>query len=241
MNPAENTKNGTAPTVNNSLHQYPAQNVKALEDTPAHIIAGIAAQLQINDMPLAERVRMAFELLDTAESGIKGLKKLGCHHTGINEHISAQAEFEDEKAEQETLINSPYIQNDRVAFEKAMSFLFSRGVEKKDRPAKFALYVAECYLPSEEDHALITDFSKEGISERIFAAINGEKKDPSPTIEKWKQEGIPADFFIKARKEFPDWWKAYVSHQRSVAGKQSKKGKQGKVRSNKDKRQGARV
>lgn len=218
--------------------QSPAQNPKTLAATPSHIIAGIAAQIQTPVLKPVERVRLAFELLDAAESGIQGLKKLGCHHTGLNEHLDAQIDFADEKAEADTLLHSPIIKNDVVDFDTAMSLLFSRGVAKKDRPERFARFVTIYYLSPE------AELAKEEAVNRgdLMSVILGEHKtDSDAVLKKWMKEGVPADFFILAQKEFPDWWRAYVRDQRSRAGKMPKKPKQGRVRRKKDKRIGARL
>jgi hypothetical protein len=235
VNAAEDSNQSPVADNKDSM-QYPAQNPRTLAETPAYIIAGIAAQLQTPVLHPVERVRLAFDLLDAAASGIKGLKKLGCHHTGLNEHIIEQYDFAEEEAESNASMR-PYIQDDVVEFETAMSMLFSRGVVKKDRPSKFALFISDFYLSPEADLANKKAMESEDFMSVIFGH---HKTDSEAVLKKWMKEGVPADFFILAQKEFSGWWKCYLSNQRSIAGKKPKKTKQGRVLRRKDKRIGPR-
>lgn len=62
-------------------------------------------------------------------------------------------------------------------------------------------------------------------------------------IEAMKKSGIPAKFFGEACLLFPDWWKRNEIERLREAGRKgqaAKKGKQGRVKSNTDRRKGAR-
>ena len=62
-------------------------------------------------------------------------------------------------------------------------------------------------------------------------------------VEKMKREGIDARFFGQAAALFSTWWEATYKLDQSAKGKRGqavKKGKQGRVKSDSDKRKGAR-
>jgi hypothetical protein len=218
--------------------RYPALNAEALVNTPAHVVAGIAAQILAPEATVVERVRMAFDLLDATVSGIKGLEKLGCHHAGLDNYEEARTNFAEEKAEADILYNSPLIKGDVVDFEEAMAALFSRGVKKKDRPSKFADFVEEHYLSPEAELSRM-EAMKRGDIESILAGEH--RTDPFAVIAKWVKEGVPASFFVLAQREFPDWWEGYKISQKSRAGRTPPKAKQGRVVKRHDKRKGARL
>ena len=217
--------------------RHPVLNVEVLANTPAHIVAGIAAQFQAPQVTAVERVRMAFDLLDAAESGVKGLKKIGCYHIGLEDHVDAQTIFAEEQAEVDILNNSPLIKDNLVEFEVAMSALFSRGIKKKDRPSRFALFLEEHYLSPDADISRMEAMNR-GDHESVI--LGKYRTDPVAVIAKWEKEGVPASFFVFAQREFPEWWKDYKLYQKSRAGRTPPKAKQGRVVKRHDKRKGAR-
>ena len=218
--------------------RYQALNVEVLATTPAHIVAGIAAQFEAPQATAVERVRMAFDLLDAAESGVNGLKKFGCYHIGLEYHMDSQSNFAEEQAEVDVLNNSPLIKDKLVEFEEAMSALFSRGIKKKDRPSKFALFVEQHYLSPEADISRMEAMNR-GDYESVI--LGKHRTDPVAVIAKWEKEGVPASFFVFAQRECPEWWKEYKIYQKSRAGRTPPKAKQGRVVKRHDKRKGARV
>jgi hypothetical protein len=213
---------------------YPAQNETFLAGISSQVVAEIAARLPDANLSPVERVRLAFDLLDAAESGMKEVKEIGSYHSGLGMHLRYQEDFDN--GTHNTIYydpNNPFFEGGVVKFENAMKELFGRRIRKKDRATRFTGFVAHWYVTPEDQEAM-EEAERRGETLEL-------KCDAPAVVERWQKEGMPIDFFFLSFKLFPFWWENQVLKKRSAAGKASGAAKVGRVRRRMDKRKGARL
>jgi len=212
---------------------YPAQNETFLATISAQVVAEIAARLPDGNLSPVERVRLAFDLLDAAESGMKEVREIGSYHSGLNMHLGYQESFDN--GTHDTIYydaDDPFFEGGSANFDGAMDVFFGRGIRRKDRADRFTGFVAHWYNSPEEERAM--DEAKQRGEELEL------KCDAKAVVSKWKKEGMPINFFFFAYKMFPLWWENQVTKKRASAGKSSGNARKRLVRTRNDKRKGAR-
>ena len=216
------------------------ENPQALEAIPIHIVAGIAAQLSATEPDPVERVRQAYTLLDIAESGRYGLEKQRCFHAGLEEYceeLRMGVFFEKRRIDPLSVFNEEGDQLE-VDFETALSKMFGRNVEKKDREPRLALYIQTQWLDDQKEYL-------DSLDEIHRARLGPENQITDSTatdiISDWKKYGIPYEVFCDTRDELPEWWKSRLSNTQAAKRKGKTKGTQGRVVRKNDKRKGSRA
>lgn len=221
----------------------PTQNPEALAKIPAHIIAGIAAQLHTNEGDPVERVRQACQILDAAESASKSLAEEGGYAPGLLRHQFEQKKFESRKLHIADRQNDPLCvkgedgQPARVTFEDAVSKIFGRAIKKADRESRLVLHLAE-KTPAEETLAALERWAGDQSKPLVFPKTGNAKA--LEIVRDWKRHGIPFEEYRSLKFNFPIWWKERVSRTQAAKRIGKIKGKQGRVRRKTDKRKGAR-
>ena len=213
---------------------------QALEAIPIHIVAGIAAQLSASEPDPVERVRQAYTLLDIAESGRYGLEKQRCFHAGLGEYCEERRMddfIEKRRIDPLSVFNKKGAQLE-VDFETALSKMFGRSVEKKDREPRLALYIQTQWL---DDRKEFIDSLDEIQRARLRSDLLITDSTATDIISDWKKHGIPYEIFCDIRDALPEWWKSRLSNAQAVKRKGKTKGKQGRVVRKNDKRKGSRA
>lgn len=221
----------------------PTQNPEALAQIPAHIIAGIAAQLHTNEGDPVERVRQACQILDAAESARKSLAEEGAFAPGLFTHQFEQKKFESLKRHIADREADPLKAKGKdgqpapVSFEKAVSKIFGRSTKKKDRESRLVLYLAE-KTPAEETLGALEKWAGDQTKPLVFPKTGNPKA--LEIVRDWKRHGIPFEKYRSLKFFFPNWWKERVGRTQASKRIGKTKGKQGRVRRTTDKRKGAR-
>jgi len=213
---------------------YPAQNETFLATISAQVVAEIAARLPDGNLSPVERVRLAFDLLDAAESGMKEVREIGSYHSGLDMHLGYQERFDN--GTHNTIYydpDDPFFAGGVVNFDRCMSHLFGRAVRKADRAERYAGFVAKWYT-SPEDQQKIDEAAARGEELEIQC-------DAKAVVAKWQKDGIPIPFFFLSHEMFPNWWSYQLQKKKKLAGKASAQSRQGRVKKKADKRRGARV
>lgn len=226
------------------IGDLPTRNPEALAKIPAHIIAGIAAQLHSNECDPVERVFQACQILDAAESASKSLADEGAYAPGLFTHQFEQKKFEARKRHIADRQNDPLCvkgedgQPAPVAFEDAVSKIFGRAIRKKYREPRLVLFLAE-KTPAEETLAALEKWVVDQSKPLVFPKTGNTKA--LEIVQGWKLHGIPFEEYRSLKFNFPNWWKARYSETQAAKKKGKTKGNQGRVRSTTDKRKGARA
>jgi hypothetical protein len=211
------------------------RNHELLAAIPAVQVAQIAATLLRDGGEEIEAIRKAYTLLDIAEHCNLSLKNEASVEAGIKsyrEGVKIDDEF------YTALENAPHYeykvgpdgQKLPVPFDEGLAVLIPLPNSTKNkadvRMARFKRFVAQRLRENRPD---------QDEQERMIEA--GER------IAKFKRDGIDARFFGDALLLFTGWWKETYKLDQSEKGKRGqakKRGKQGRVKSNSDKRKGAR-
>ena len=216
------------------------ENPQALEAIPIHIVAGIAAQLSATEPDPVERVRQAYTLLDIAESGRYGLEKQRCFHAGLKEYCEERRMddfFEKRRIDPLSGFNEEGAQLE-VDFETALSKMFGRNVEKKDREPRLALYIQTQWLdPAKRLQDGMDESQRANLESDLFIGDS----TATDIISDWKKYGIPYEVFCDITDALPDWWKGQLSRTQAAKRKGKTKGTQGRVVRKNDKRKGSRA
>ena len=194
-------------------------------------VAQIAATLLRDGGDEIEAIRKAYTLLDIAEHCNLFLKTEASVEAGIKRYREG-VKIDDE-------FYAAFITSTRSAqTEKSCPCQFDEGLAiviplpnatktKADvRMTRFKRFVIQ---------RLRETYPEQDEQERLIKA--GE------LVEGMKRDGIDARFFGQAAVIFPGWWEATYKLDQSAKGKRGqavKKGKQGRVKSESDKRKGAR-
>jgi hypothetical protein len=213
---------------------YPAQNEKFLTTISSQVVAEIAARIPGGNLSPVERVRLAFDLLDAAESGMKEVREVGSYHCGLDMHLRYQEDFDN--GTHDTIYydpDDPFFAGGVVNFDRCMSHLFGRAVRKADRAERYTGFVAKWYT-SPEDQQKIDEAEARGEELKIQC-------DARAVVAKWQKDGIPIPFFFLSHEMFPYWWRNQVRKKKILAGEASARARQGRVKKKGDKRKGARL
>jgi hypothetical protein len=220
----------------------PARNPRAIAQIPAHIIAGIAAQLQSPEADPVLRVRQAFQLIDAAESGLQGLNEGDCYESGLLRHDFHRKKHESRQRSLKERETDPLFQNkdgeaQPVPFNEALSKIFGRETKKAQREARIVMYLAE-KTPEEETLAAFGKWATDQTKPLVFPKTGNPKAQK--IVDSWKLNGIPFEKYRSLKAWFPEWWKARLSQTQAAKRKGKTKGEQGRVVRRNDKRRGSR-
>jgi hypothetical protein len=161
----------------------------------------------------------AFELLEIACHGRRGLNEADTYAAGLAEFVESRtidAEFRSAVA---SLPEGEWKYDEHgkklpVPFEEGLAFLIPKpGVRKSqtadEREVRFRGWLSHFYSKQEPD-----------TQKRLV--LVGEM------IEEMKQKDIPPGLFSKALLFYPDWWDAHQRERKSAAGKKGQEIKQAK-------------
>jgi hypothetical protein len=218
-----------------NLPERKLRNHERLAAIPAVQVAQVAATLLRDAGDEIDAIRKAYTLLDIAEHCNLSLKNSASVETGIKDYREG-IEIDDEFYA--ALENVPHYEYKigpegkelPVPFDEGLAILIPLPNSTKSkadvRMTRFKRFVT---------HRLLNTYPEQDEQERLIKA--GE------LIEGMKRDGIDARFFSQAAVLFPGWWEETYKLDQSDKGKLGqavKKGKQGRVKSESDKRKGAR-
>lgn len=227
----DQTENAASqPTAHSADLSYETLDPDFLASVPVPIVASIAAALPAS-LCSVERMRMAYELLDIGAycyEHLKGGTDPRCYHQalllfGLQSHLKVMR-------------RNPI----DPAFLDSQSDILPRDWETCETEQLLTLsFDLELVLRRIFGRA----FSKVKRMQRFVAFLDDTRGDLGVILD-WKEKGVPIKDFARIWSDFPEWW-GHQKHAAKVkAGKAKKsppKGKQGRVRSAKDKRLGARL
>ena len=181
----------------------------------------------------------AYELLEIAYYGNRGLKNWGSYEAGLANFAKGKR-IDEEGLEAEAKIPTSKTKYDDYGkkvpepFEEGLKRLIPKpGVPKAKeaevRLVRFRLFLAESWVEIKPEQN-----------------EQDRSKEVEELIAKLKREGIPPKDFDKWWVMFPEWWRRRKSTMNSCNASRKrttgdKKGKQGRVRSTTDKRLGPRI
>lgn len=196
-------------------------NRKELAQIPPSVVAMVAAQMQTSDSNPIERIRMAFRLLDIAESANRGLRQGTSYDGGLSAYEFAQVQENariilDVDRRMDPLIVKCPDGFRRANFDKVLKKFFGlakgKDIRHSDRLGRFVSYVAYTGAPMNVAgiHAYINRRNKEPLM---------SKEAAQKIVQDWKKNGIPAAQYVVMKRLFPGWWEDSLSKTRSRAAK----------------------
>jgi hypothetical protein len=211
--PAPKTKLPPAPQPGR-IHTI---NRKELAQIAPHFVAMVAAQIQTNESNPIERVRMAFRLLDIAESANRGLKQGTSYDGGLSAYEFAQMQENARLVLNEDRLKDPLIVKcpdglRRADFDKVLKKFFGlakgKDIRHSDRHERFVSYVADTGAP----------MCVAGIHVYILGREKGplmSRQAAKETVQEWKEKGIPSARYVVMKRLFRWWWEDSLSRTRS--------------------------
>ncbi len=189
-----------------------------LAAVPIEVVATIASNLNLSEEIPHVSIGRAYQLLEIAADGQETLKTSKGYVEGITRNAFAlgyhagQVEVEIRLPKDITTLEANGTPLD-VPFEAVLANLMGK-LKKVDRLPRFKWW--------------------------LMAVMHITNEKASSLIEAWREKGVPPGIYQQARKTFNAWWKERERKRLSEQGKAPKKGKQGRVKSKTDKREGAR-
>jgi hypothetical protein len=196
-------------------------NRRELAKIPAHLVALIAAQLNTPESRPVERVRLAFRLLDIAESACRSLKHGTSYDGGLSAYEFAQAQKHAGMILHEDRRKDPLIEicSDgfrRANFSKVLKKFFglARGkdIRNADRLKRFISYVEDTGAPSSV--AAILHYNIQRADGPMIQREAAER-----IVKGWRERGIPPAEYVVMKRLFPWWWGLKLSKTRRRAAK----------------------
>lgn len=185
----------------------------------------VAAQIQTNESNPIERVRMAFRLLDIAESANRGLKRGTSYDGGLSAYDFAQFQenarliFNEDQHKDPLIVKCPDGIR-RADFDKVLKKFFGlakgKDIRHSDRHERFVSYVEDTGAPKS-----VADIH--AYTRRRDKGPRMSRQDAKKIVQEWKEEGIPAGRYVVMKRLFQWWWEDRLSRTRSrVARSKSK-------------------
>jgi hypothetical protein len=251
MNP--NPKNDPAAAAETSsegsrkhVPEKQLRNHRQLANVHAVQVAQIAATLRRNGEDEIEAVRVAYTLLDVAEHCKLSLKNQASVEAGLKSYqkgVKADTEFcaALEKVthyEYKRRPNGKRLPDGTILPGKRKPIDFDEGL-------KIAIPLPKSTRDKPTERLIrLKRFLKELLKE-THPKMDEEKRmlKAAEQIERMQRKGIEPNFFAFLKVKFPSWWEEAKARDQSVKGTHGqavKKGKQGRVKSDSDKRKGAR-
>ncbi len=202
----------------------PPQNPGALKKIPAHIVAGIAAQLCTAQDDPCLRILKAYDLLDVAESARSSLLTCGSYSHGVEEFRWMRSNFKTSKQLEEEIQTAPAFfwgmkGEPRLQFEPVLHSLFGgkkRKIKTEERESRIERVVTFLQEAS----------SMPDIAKKLFGRIRevdsykwmvhgADRAKAQNLVDQWIREGMPNEAYMIFKHNFAQWWENKVATQNS--------------------------
>lgn len=226
--------------------RFPTKNLAFLKKDPAELVATIAAQVNSTATEPGERVRIAYDLLDAAESGRIGLLKDGSYWDGVQSYYWARARYKAERDLQAEIEMAPAFFTDenlesRMDFDRVMPILFGgkeRKIKAAEKRARVERLVTFLHETSKTEGIAEKFFGRVGKAKTLKRVLHGvERSEAENLVAQWMEFGIPANSYPTLKHNFPWWWQSRVAEKNS----RNRQGKTQKPLKSTDGRRGART
>ena len=246
--PANSASEGVRPAclASNSSMELPPRNPKALAGISTETVAKIAALLDHSPADPGQRIIMAYELLDAAESARNSLLQSGSYTHGIDEFNWVRNHFRSTRdLEREVQVEPAFFWgfggDARLDLEKVLASFFggkTRKIKPAERQSRFNRLVDFLQHVSFTPEIATFFFGRVQLATSIQWEKHGiERNAAEDLVKKWEREGIPGKSYPSLKQHFPVWWESQLAQINS----KNRKGKIKKPLKKTDGRKGART